>query len=258
MAEFETYAPGTPSWVDLAWSDPTAAAAFYTDVFGWELQTLGPEAGGYAMFTKNGKLVAGCGPKMMGDAQPSAWTTFVSVSDAEATAASITAAGGTVLAGPMKVLDAGTMTVFQAPDTSYGATWEPASHTGAQLANEPGTFCWNELVSRDPEASSAFYGSVFGWGVTAADMGGTPYTLFDLDGAQIAGMTPAPAELPPNVPSYWLVYFAVEDVDATYAHATAHGASAMLEPMDSPVGRFGILLDPERAAFAMIELGGAS
>ena len=53
-----TYAPGTPSWVDLATPDVEAATRFYNQIFGWTSQDLGEEAGHYNMFFRNGKMVA--------------------------------------------------------------------------------------------------------------------------------------------------------------------------------------------------------
>ena len=35
MSERTSYAPGTPSWVDMGSPDPAAAAAFYGALFGW-------------------------------------------------------------------------------------------------------------------------------------------------------------------------------------------------------------------------------
>ena len=59
MPEFTEYAPGTPSWVDLASTDIPASIAFYGGLFGWEAVDQGPEGGGYHMFEKDGKAVAG-------------------------------------------------------------------------------------------------------------------------------------------------------------------------------------------------------
>jgi predicted enzyme related to lactoylglutathione lyase len=38
----DEYAPGTPSWVDLASQDLDASAAFYGGLFGWESMDAGP------------------------------------------------------------------------------------------------------------------------------------------------------------------------------------------------------------------------
>ena len=82
MPERTSYEPGTPSWVDLGTSDPDASRAFYGELFGWTADEPGPveETGGYAMFRKDGKLVAGVGP-LQDDSQPVVWSTYVSTDD---------------------------------------------------------------------------------------------------------------------------------------------------------------------------------
>src|SRR5215471_3595785 len=115
MAETKVIAPGTPSWVDLSTSDLEAARRFYTGLFGWQANPVPePEAGGYTMFQLAGKHVAGVG-QAQNPQQPSAWTTYVSVTDADAVAASVREAGGTVLMPPMDVMQAGRMAIFQDP-----------------------------------------------------------------------------------------------------------------------------------------------
>src|SRR3954468_13561247 len=98
MSERDGYDPGTPSWVDLATPDPAAAKAFYGELFGWEAEDAGPpeETGGYGFFNLNGEMVAGVGPLQDPNA-PSAWSTFISTPDVEATAQKATEAGAEVL-----------------------------------------------------------------------------------------------------------------------------------------------------------------
>jgi uncharacterized protein len=84
--EVTSYAPGTPSWVDLGTPDGAAGAAFYSGLFGWEINEGPPEAGGYRMCMFNGHAVAGMGPQMNPD-MPPFWTTYVSVADADETTA---------------------------------------------------------------------------------------------------------------------------------------------------------------------------
>ena len=59
MSTVDTYAPGTPCWVELGTTDLDAAKAFYTAVFGWGYDVAGPEAGFYTMPMIAGKPVAG-------------------------------------------------------------------------------------------------------------------------------------------------------------------------------------------------------
>ena len=57
------------------------------------------------------------------------------------------------------------------------------------------------------------------------------------------------------MPPHWMLYFAVDDTDATVAKATELGARSLAPPMDIPgTGRFSILQDPQGAAFAIIKL----
>ena len=63
MAERTSYAPGTPSWVDLGSPDIDGAAAFYGALLRLDVRRRSrPDAGGYGMFTLRGKNVAGLGP----------------------------------------------------------------------------------------------------------------------------------------------------------------------------------------------------
>lgn len=256
MARVESYAAGTPSWVDLASADVAASVAFYGGLFGWEAPELPPEAGGYRMFELGGVPVAGVGPIMM-PGQPPAWTTYVSVDDADAAVARVKARGGTVFVEPMDVLDAGRMAVFADPTGAACAVWQPRAHLGAGLVNEPGALVWNELSTRDQPAATAFYTRVFGWTAESAGMA-HDYTEWQLGGATIGGMMTMPDEVPAEVPSYWLAYFGTADCDATVARATAAGATVVVPPTDIPPGRFSVMADPGGATFAVIRLAQAS
>jgi len=251
-----SYEPGTPSWVDLASPDLEASTAFYSSLFGWDVVDQGAEAGHYHMIEIGGVPVAGAGPIMM-EGQPPAWTSYISVTDADATIAKVKAAGGMVFVEPMDVLDVGRMSVFADPTGAAAAVWQPRRHIGAGLVNEPGALAWNELSTRDVPAATAFYAEVFGWEAETADMGDMEYTMWKLGGSQIGGMMAMPAEVPPEVPSYWLAYFGTADCDATVATATAGGANLMVGPVDIPAGRFAILSDPTGAMFGVIALAAA-
>jgi predicted enzyme related to lactoylglutathione lyase len=250
-----SYEPGTPSWVDLASSDLPASVAFYSSVFGWSANDQGPEAGNYNIMELNGTPVAGAGPIMM-EGQPPAWTTYISVVDADASVAKIKAAGGMVFVEPMDVMDVGRMAVFADPTGAAAAVWQPRSHIGAGLVNEPGALAWNELSTRDVAAAKTFYGEVFGWENETATMGDMEYTTWTLKGNQIGGMMTMPDMVPAEVPSYWLAYFATADCDATVATATGQGATLVAGPMDIPAGRFAVLSDAAGAMFGVIALAG--
>jgi uncharacterized protein len=67
-------------------------------------------------------------------------------------------------------------------------------------------------------------------------------------------MLPMPPMVPAEVPTHWLVYFAVDDVDASLAKAQELGATTILPPMQVDAGRFSIISDPQGAVLSIIQL----
>jgi predicted enzyme related to lactoylglutathione lyase len=250
------YAPGTPSWVELASPDTDASAAFYGELMGWSATEPGPpETGGYRMFQKNGQNVAGLMGKMQPE-QPTAWATYISVADAEETAEKVTAAGGNVMVQPMDVMDIGRMAFFSDPTGAVFGVWQPKSFAGADLVNEPGSLCWNEVMTRDADAEKAFYTSVFGWHPGRPEFDGAPdsYTVWQLGGNSVGGMMQMSDEyFPAEIPPHWGVCFAVADCDATVASARELGGTVTNEPMSMPIGRFAGLIDPHGASFTVMQ-----
>lgn len=255
MSERSGYVPGTPCWVDLATPDIEAAASFYGDLLGWEVpeQPNSAEMGGYRRATKNGRDVAGMMP-LMQQGQPPAWSTYVSVEDADATAKAVSAGGGTVVAAPMDVMDLGRMAVFTDPSGAFFGVWQPGSFAGAALVNEYGCLGWNELGTRDVDAAKRFYGDLFGWTTEERPMGdmGT-YNILKLGENPVGGMFDIGDALPPEVPPHWLAYFTVEGCDAAIEQAKAGGGGLNAGPMDIDPGRFAVLRDPWGAVFAVLQ-----
>jgi uncharacterized protein len=251
VAEHTEHPPGTPSWVDIG-TDVEGAKAFYGELFGWESADAGPaeETGGYGFFSKEGKMVAGFGPKQ--DPGPPHWTTYVAVADADDTTQKVEAAGGNVVVAPMDVMGAGRMAVFQDTGGAHFSVWQAGEHRGVQLSQEPGTLAWVELSTRDPEGSKPFYESVFGWTAETHE-GEMPYTEFHNDGPSVAGMMTMSEHVPAEVPPHWLVYFGVEDVDETVERAGGLGGEVVVAPTDVPdMLRFAVLRDPQGAVFGVL------
>jgi predicted enzyme related to lactoylglutathione lyase len=251
--EFERYDHGVPSWVDLSSPDLAKSRDFYSALFGWNCPEGPPEAGGYSVCDVGGKSVAGIGPKMNPD-MPSLWMTYVNVDSADETVAKAKASGATVFVEPMDVMDAGRMAVFADPLGAVIGLWQPKGHTGAQLANEPGAFTWNELITTDLDKSKAFYKAVFGW--DAEDQGppgGPPaYTEWKLAGRSVGGMMPKMPEMPAEMPPNWGVYFAVADTDDTAKTAKELGGAILREPADIEPGRFAVIADNVGAVFNVL------
>jgi uncharacterized protein len=256
MAERTKHEPGTFSWVELATRDGAAARRFYTSLFGWGFDDM-PVGDGttYTMLTKNGKRV-GALYQMSAQQQgvPPHWNSYVTVASADDSAAQAKKLGGNVMLEPFDVLDAGRMAVVADPTGAVFSLWQPKRHIGADLVNEPGAFCWNELYTTDPKKAADFYMGLFGWTKDARHMDYGEYIIFNQGGRQMCGMMQIAKDWGP-VPAHWLVYFAVADCDASVAKATSLGAKTTMPPMDiENVGRFAMLTDPEGAGFAVIKL----
>ena len=266
MSKVTSYAPGTPSWVDLASADIEASAAFYADLFGWDTseQPNSAEMGGYRRAELDGDSVAGMMP-LQQPGQPAVWSTYVSVEDADATAAKVTAAGGSLMLEPMDVMDLGRMGVFADPGGAAFGVWQPGTFVGAARVNEAGALAWNELGTRDPEGAKEFYGAVFGWTAKEHKMqrnqgepGPETYVEFLRagDGHSIAGMLDIGGVLPDEIPAHWLPYFGVADADAAVEKVKAAGGEVKMGPVTIDAGRFAVVTEPNApmTAFAVIAL----
>jgi predicted enzyme related to lactoylglutathione lyase len=250
-----TYANGIPCWVDLATSDIADAQRFYGGLFGWEVQeSENPEeTGGYCQALIGGKRVAGMAPLMQPE-QPVAWSTYFWTDDLDATAAKVGEAGGQTAVPAMDVMALGRMAFFIDPTGAFFGCWQPGEHRGAEVANDPGTFTWSELHTRDMDAARAFYGAALGLATEVREMGPVSYTEFRVGDRMIAGGLDQNAQgVPEGVPPYWLVYFGAADVDAALGQVKELGGSVMVEPMDVPAGRFAIVVDPQGAAFGIFQ-----
>jgi predicted enzyme related to lactoylglutathione lyase len=255
MAEAKTAVVNKPAWVDLSSSDAAASREFYSRLFGWKVEvSQDPQYGGYGIAKVGGKDVAGIGPKMSPEA-PTAWSVYIGSDDIQDLAKKVEAASGKVIAPPFDVGDQGRMAVFQDPAGAFISAWQPKAMGGFQ-SGAANTFGWAELNARGFEKAIPFYKKVFGWTDKKTEMGGgaPPYTEFQLEGKSITGGMEMNPMVPAEVPSHWMVYFNVDDVDRSCKKATEAGGQEMMGPQDIPGGRFAILRDPQGAAFGILKM----
>jgi uncharacterized protein len=118
----------------------------------------------------------------------------------------------------------------------------------------PGTPCWVELLSSDPDKSKAFYGELLGWTYQSSGPEFGDYITAFSDGHAVAGMMANTPEM--ASPDVWATYLASADVEATAAAATEAGASVLVAPMTvGDVGKMAVLFDPAGAAVGVWEAG---
>jgi len=241
---------GVPCWLDLDSPDVAASRAFYGALFGWTFEESSPEYGGYVVCQLDGASTAGIAPQMEG--APTAWTLYFASDDADSTARAVAEHGGTVVMEPMDVGPQGRMFVAIDPTGAPFGVWQAGEHTGTQVVGEPGGLSWQDLRSNDPDAARTFYGAVFGLAFQPLPEADPSYSTFARPGdpmplGGVGGMFGHD-----SIPSHWLVYFGVADVDAALVTAAAVGGSVLSPAFDTPYGRMAALADPGGAPFWIV------
>jgi predicted enzyme related to lactoylglutathione lyase len=115
-------------WDELGTTDADDAQRFYGEVFGWTTSDMGPEYGGYRIFSRGETGIAGFMTLPDDSTQPH-WQPYVAVEDTDATTAKAKELGGSTLMEPMDVPTIGRIAVLSDPQ---GAVFgiikpEPAS-----------------------------------------------------------------------------------------------------------------------------------
>jgi len=253
MPKIDKHAPGGFCWIELATTDQNAAKQFYGPLFGWSVMDLpmGPNAF-YTMFQIDGADAA-AGYTMTEREQgiPPHWNLYIAVDDVDDTAARAGELGGTVLAAPFDVMDAGRMAVIQDPTGAVFCAWQAKNSPGMGITGENGTLCWADLNTPDAGTAKQFYEGLLGWTLVAGENDPNGY-LHIKNGEQFIGGVPTAEQQNPNAPPHWMLYIQVGDVDATTAKAKDLGGAVYMPPMTlENVGRFAVLADPQGAAFSI-------
>ena len=265
VQEREGFPPGVPCWVDTQQPDRDAALRFYGAVFGWSFENhlqRGDRA--YDLARLDGRVVAAIGS---GPSDTTAtWTTYIGVDDVEAAVAHVEAAGGTVVAPPLRAGNAGRLALVTDPTGANLALWEPGRRKGVELVNEPGSWNWSLLSTPDPAGAAAFYAEIFGW-ETDLDAPGPKlvrlpgYADFleqfdpELRARHAAGGVPEGFSdavawiLPSRGAAFWAVTFSVADADAAAQAAEQEGGRVVSGPTDTEWTREVVLADPAGATF---------
>ncbi|GMA16277.1 VOC family protein [Deinococcus metallilatus] len=242
-------AAGTPTWLDLMTPAAETIRPFYEALFGWTFEKQGAGDGEYSVAFASGRPVAAVVPPFEGQ---SLWHLYFASDDVSADAARIRDLGGEVNVGPMSVGDHGHLLMGRDPTGALFGLWQAERQAGMGRTGTPGTFTWAELQTRDADRARDFYTSLLGnTSQPLPDMG---YHVLYQGADQNAGvMQMDDIHWPPDLPSHWMIYFAVEDTDQAVQTAQANGGQLQAGPHASPYGRIAVLQDPGGATFSVIQ-----
>ena len=257
MPNIDRHPPGAFCWIELATSDQPTAKTFYSSLFGWHADDMpmGP-SDFYTIFRLDGRDAAAgytIRPEDRAQGVPPHWMIYIAVQSADEAAARVNSLGGKVVAPPFDVFEAGRMALIADPTGAMFSLWQPQKNLGIGIAGVPGTLCWADLSTADPEAAKRFYEGMFGWKIAPGENDSSGY-LHIKNGEQFIGGIPPAANRDAHMPPHWMPYFLVAGCDASAAKAQQLGAKVYLPPMTlENVGRFAVLADPQGAVFAIFQ-----
>lgn len=249
--------PGQFCWAELMTTDAKAGSAFYMPLLGWTMRSdeMPGGRGMYHTFDYEGLAAAACfemTPDMQG--LPPNWLPYIRVEDLEGTVAAAREAGATIALDCHEAGDFGRFAVVTDPQGATFALWKARTHFGARNGHVVGRHCWTELIASDTGKAKDFYTKVFGWDTHTADMGGFEYTSWLLGREPFGGMMAKPPGMG-DAPSHWMVYFSVPSISGAIDYVRNNGGTVCAGPIDVPdVGVMGAFMDPQGAAFSLIEL----
>jgi uncharacterized protein len=270
MSIERSYPAGVTCWVDTEQPDVGAASHFYASLFGWTFSDAVPAdvPGTYLIASLDGADVAAIGSPQ-GDA-PVEWNTYIAVHDADAAAATVRAAGGSVTLEPVDAGPGGRLAACVDPRGARFRLWHPRRRLGAQLTNAPGSWNFSDLHTTDAADATGFYAPLFGWefdDIGFATMIRRPGYgdhlaatvdpgIFERQDSISAppGFADAIGWLVPmvNGRDHWHVTFTVESRDEAAATAERLGA-VVISSDDTQWTRTALIRDPQGAELTLSE-----
>ncbi|KQM20341.1 hypothetical protein ASE73_03890 [Sphingomonas sp. Leaf24] len=243
-------------WYELLTSDIDAAATFYADVVGWQVQDSGMPDMDYRLFVApDGAMIGGLMAMPPGMPAP-VWLGYVAVDDVDAAAADFVAAGGTQHMAPTTIPGVGRIAMLTDPQDAalyLMRSESDATSTVFQPADQatPGHFVWNQLMAPDPDRAIAFYVDRFGWRQQGSmPMGAYGDYKFLLCGDVAIG---AAMGMVPGGEAGWQYSTHVADIDHAADRITAGGGTILQGPDQIPGGSYSIVAtDPQSARFGLV------
>lgn len=249
--------PGDYIWYELLTSNADAAQAFYGNVLGWRFSDSGQTGMDYRIITVGSEGIGGLMEISAEMAQHGArptWLGYITVKNADETAAETERRGGRILMPPMDIPNVGRIAMLADPQGApfyvIKPGWQGKSNAFTEDQTLLGHCVWNELETTDQSAAWEFYGGMFGWKHDGGiDMGPKGEYQFIRHGSMLGAIAPVEG----SNPSHWTQYFRVENIDVAKAAVEAGGGRVVTGPEDIPGGEFAMTcLDPQGALFGLV------
>ncbi len=115
--------PGAFSWNELARSDAAGSTEFYTQLLGWEVESM-PGMEEYKMLKAGDQMVGGLMDKSAHCDGPALWLSYVTVADVNASLAKAVELGAEEIKGVTEVPGKGSFAIVKDPQGGMIGLWE--------------------------------------------------------------------------------------------------------------------------------------
>ena len=248
--------PGKVIWADLYTTDPTAAIAFYTGLFGWTETGIQRGHNVYTVFFNRGRPVAGIisRPAAPKDTGKGHWINYVAVADVNQTLNTAVANGGRIVHPAQNIPVRGMQAILADSQGSLIGVMQSSSGDPDDAEPVAGDWAWAHLFARDSVAASQFYHTVLGYDAVADNRDSQANVfLLNSQGMSRAALGPIPAR--EDAQPDWLSFIRVANLDDAIARATTLGGKVLVAPKATrPESRLAIIADSNDVAIGLVEL----
>lgn len=219
--------PGKFVWHDLLTADVQAASEFYEKLFGWQIELRGQR---YAVVRNGDKMIGGILQVKPPSERAGAavWIPSVSVKDVDTAAKRAKKAGGTILKGPVDMDRRGRAALVKDPQGAHLVLLRAKSGDPVDAKAAIGDWLWNEIWTKTPDDTKAFYTGVLDYDEVKSDNG---YAVLMSKGKWRAGIRHVEDE---NQPVLWVPVVRVADPGATAKRVTELGGVVWITPDEAP------------------------
>ena len=250
-----TSAPGTFLGSDLLTEKAVTAAAFYGELFGWDVEKVREDS--YAIHHQ-GRLIASVSKIDSADpgVNESFWLVGIAVADLDKAVNAASRLGGEVREPVRAVEGYGRFAVIADPQGAPVMLIEPGSKPIGGTTG-PGSWVWAELWTDDVDAAADFYAKVIGYEQSKVERNGENYHVFKFGEEIRAGLVKIPTELE-NLEPGWAPYIGVESLANTMVRVRELGGRVIFASEDNPVrGAVALIADPVGAVLFVHQIGSA-
>lgn len=228
---------------EILTADYEALAKFYSDLFGWKVETR-HEMSYSIIDTASGSGINGG----IGKAQDEQSVKFyIEVPDLKVALDKIGKLGGKTLVEPTEIPAVVTFAQFADPDGNIlGLVQRDEEGPGVSPGSNP-PVAWFEVLGKDAVKLQKFYSEAFGWKITATEVDGVNYGEVEAEQGIPGGVS-----ADRDGKSAITLYAEVDDLRKYLYRAADLGAKTLVEPTEvDPTTTIAIFSDPQGNTFGM-------